>query len=210
MPELTNTLLTQIQKKAEEEALVIKNMSKEKIERKTIENAEKKTAILQKIENETQNHIKRLDANLKSSIEMEQRRTLLKEQEIVITNILNGIHHQMREMIKETNYKEVLLNWICEGAIGLTGDSIEIQTSPEELKLLTTDLLKEASLRIEKLAAKRKVSFIVNTKDFILGQGVVLFSADKKLKFSNTISDRLARYDSQVRTYIFQTVFKNS
>lgn len=204
-----NSLLTQIQHKAEEEVAQILTQSTERLKRKSAELDDKKKQILEKISGETQRQIDLLERMMKSTIDMEKRRSHLKEQEMVIQEITKRVHAQMQALISDPKYPDILAGWICEGALALPGDKFVIKTSPEEVKLITPDLLAKAAKMVTELGAGRVVNFTINNKEYLLGQGVVLSLPDNKLLFSNTLTDRMARYDSQIRTYIFTVVFKN-
>lgn len=206
----SSTLLVQIQKRAEEEAAQITAQSEERLKRKSAELEEKKKQILEKIDSEASRQMTILDRMLKSNIDMEKRRSHLKEQEMVIQEIVHRVHEQMLNMINDAQYAQILMGWICEAALALPGDHLIIKTSPEEAKLITDELLQKATRKVAELGAQRSVTFSLDNKNYLLGQGIVVSLPDNKLLYSNTLTDRMARYDSQIRTYIFETVFKNT
>ena len=203
-----SSLLAEIQEKAAQEAARLSAQSEARLKQKTADLESKKQQILAKVQSEQEHQLCQLQRMLKSNLDMERRRSHLKEQESVLKEIQQRVHSVMQQKIKDKDYKEILCGWVCEAVLALPGDEFIIKTSPEEIGLLNAEMLKKICQTVADLGAGRTVSLSVNKKEHILGQGVVVSLPDNKLLFSNTIQDRLARYDSQIRTYIFETVFK--
>lgn len=203
-----SSLLAEIQEKAAQEVTQLSAQSEARLKQKTADLESKKQQILAKVQSEQEHQISQLQLMLKSNLDMERRRSYLKEQELVLKEIQRRVHNVMQQKIKDKDYKGILCGWVCEAVLALPGDEFIIKTSPEEIRLLNAEMLKKICQMVADLGAGRTVSLSVNKKEHILGQGVVVSLPDNKLLFSNTIQDRLTRYDSQIRTYIFETVFK--
>ncbi len=203
-----SSLLSEIAKKATQEAAQLMAQSEARLKQKIADFESKKQQVLDKVQSEQERQLSQLQRMLKSNLDMERRRSHLKEQESVLKEIQQRVYSMMQEKIKDSDYKEILCSWVCEAVLALPGQEFIIKTSPEEIGLLDEKMLKKISQKVADLGAGRTVSLNVDKKEHILGQGVVVSLPDNKLLFSNTVQDRLMRYDSQIRSYIFETVFK--
>lgn len=204
-----NSLLSEIEKKASREAAMLTARSEEKLKQKTAELETKKQQILSQIQAEQDNRLQQLARTLQSHIDMEKRRNQLKLRGTVMKEIQERVYAEMRKKIKEQNYPQILADWICEAVSALPGEQFIITAGREEAAMLNADFLEKIAEKAAKTAGRNKVSLTLNNKEYLLEQGVVISLPDNKLQFSNTVSDRWARCDSQIRTYIFETIFKS-
>ncbi|MGL4524954.1 MAG: V-type ATP synthase subunit E family protein [Spirochaetia bacterium] len=207
MQEITpNTLLQEIEKRGQKEVDEIRANSEKKIAIKKLEDEKAHLAIIQEITLAKEKQIARLDRLMHSNLDLETRRIRLKEQTSLINCILLLVQKKMHAMIQVPGYTHTLLGWITEAALGIAGTQLIIRTSEEEAVLIDQELINHAIKNVAELAAGRVVSFKLDKKNYLLSQGIVVVSTENCLQFSNTLKDRLLRYDSQIRTYIFNHI----
>ncbi len=165
-------------------------------------------SILNEAKNKAQAQADAIMRANKSNISVETRRILLKKRGEIINNIINRVEEKLTQKIKASGYKEILINWIVEAAMGLNTDKAVINASKEELKLIDDSVLEKACKRIESFIHKQ-VEISLGSEGALVAQGVVLYTIDKKMAFNNQIPTRLLRYQSEIRKLIFDELFKD-
>jgi vacuolar-type H+-ATPase subunit E/Vma4 len=139
---------------------------------------------------------------------MESRRTHLKLQEQAVQEVLSRVRRQLAGMIGTQEYREVLLAWIVEGAIGLDVEQATVNASAPERKKIDKRLLQDAQGKIAELTG-RKVSLTLADGGPLIPQGVVLKAADGRVEFNNQVATRLLRRQSEIRKMIQDMLWKN-
>jgi vacuolar-type H+-ATPase subunit E/Vma4 len=159
------------------------------------------STVVQQEESRAEEQAERIRASSASSLRMERRRKQLKLQEQAFQEVLKRVRERLAAMIGSPEYREVLLNWIVEAAIGLGSAEASVNASAAERKQIDKTLLEEARKRIIELSG-RKVSLTVADGDPLIPQGVVLIAADGRVEFNNQVATRLLRRQSEVRKTI--------
>jgi vacuolar-type H+-ATPase subunit E/Vma4 len=142
-----------------------------------------------------------------SSIHVETRRISLKKRGEILKEIIARVEKRLAERIGDKGYKELLVNWIVEAAIGLNADKAVINASKKERPLIDSDMLRAAEAKIREFINK-KVELSVSGEEEPLAQGVILYTTDKTMAFNNQIPTRLLRYQSEIRKLIYDELFK--
>ncbi|MBN1837034.1 MAG: hypothetical protein JW820_14355 [Spirochaetales bacterium] len=166
--------------------------------------------ILEEARGKAEAQAKSLHAQAVSAARMEARRTSLKVREEALRRVLQAVRERLGELAgapadKDGGYRDVLLGWVVEAAIGLNVPEATVNVSAQERRFLDEKLLREAQARVEELTG-RKVALTPAEGDPLVGQGVVLRSADGRLEFNNQVSTRLLRYQSEIRKLVFEAL----
>jgi vacuolar-type H+-ATPase subunit E/Vma4 len=164
-----------------------------------------------------------VEAQARSAVRMEDKRTSLKVREEALRQVLRAVRERLAALAGEQggvrgsggagsgaadgrrSYRSVLLGWIVEAAIGLNVPEATVRVSAREQRYLDKELLQEAARRVKELTG-REVTLEPAGGDPLVGQGVVLRSADGRLEFNNQVSTRLLRYQSEVRKIVFEAL----
>jgi vacuolar-type H+-ATPase subunit E/Vma4 len=162
-------------------------------------------ALIQQAESKAEEQAERVRAQSDSSLRMERRRISLKLQEQAVQEVLNRVRRRLAEMIGTREYRDVLLAWIVEAAIGLGAAEAAVNASAAERKQIDRKLLQEAESKVRELTGK-KVSLKLAEGDPLIPQGVVLKAADGRMEFNNQVATRLLRRQSEVRKVIQDTL----
>ncbi|MBN1797457.1 MAG: hypothetical protein JW822_02700 [Spirochaetales bacterium] len=201
-------LINGIEKDAKQEALHIVAEAEKEAEARLKASQVQVASILNEAKEKAQTQVEAIIHSNKSSISVETRRILLKKQGDIIKNIISRVEDRLTEKIKASGYKEILINWIVEAAIGLNTDKAVINASKAELEFIDDSVLQKAGKKIESFIHK-KVELSLGTEDALVTQGVVLYTKDKKMAFNNQMHTRLLRYQSEIRKLIFNELFKD-
>jgi vacuolar-type H+-ATPase subunit E/Vma4 len=165
-------------------------------------------AVLQQGEAKAEEQAGRIRAQAASSLRMERRRKQLKLQEQAVQEVLKRVRERLAERLGNPEYREVLLAWIVEAAIGLGAAEATVNASAAERKQIDKRLLQDAQNRVNELSG-RKVSLKQADEDPLIPQGVVLKAADGRVEFNNQVATRLLRRQSEIRKTIQDVLWKN-
>jgi len=158
-------------------------------------------AVIQQAESKAEEQVERILAQSGSSLRMERRRISLKLREQAVQEVLKRLRQQLAEMVGSPKYREVLLAWIVEGAIGLGVEKATVNASAAERKQIDKKLLQAGEAKVKKLTGK-KVSLCLADEDPLIPQGVVLKAAGGRVEFNNQVATRLLRSQSEIRKVI--------
>ena len=170
--------------------------------------AEQAKAVVQQAESKAEEQAERIRTQSASSLRMERRRIALKLRELAVQEALSRVRQQLAGMIGTTEYREVLLAWIVEGAIGLGMAQAAVNASTPERKQIDKKLLQDAESKVKELTG-RKVSLTLADGDPLIPQGVVLKAADGRVEFNNQVTTGLLRRQSEIRKAIQDILWKN-
>lgn len=199
-------LISGIEGDAKKEAEgLIKNAKEYEKDRKDA-NARKLAEIKRDADQKLKKQIEDINRGNASSITVEKRRISLKVQDKLVTQITGAVREKLRKMIDSPEYKDILLDWIVEGAIGLNSPQASVNATTAELPLITDDLLKAAEEKVKKIIEKQ-VKLTKSEDDPLLSQGVSLTAKDGRTAFNNQVTTRLLRYQSKTRKIIYSSLF---
>jgi vacuolar-type H+-ATPase subunit E/Vma4 len=170
--------------------------------------AEQAKAVIQQAESKAEEQAGRIRAQSASSLRMERRRISLKLREQAVQEVISRVRRQLVGMIGTPEYREVLLAWIVEGAIGLGVAQAAVNASAPERKQIDKKLIQDAESKVTELTG-RKVSLTLADGDPLIPQGVVLKAADGRVEFNNQVATRLLRQQSEIRKTIQDILWKN-
>ena len=165
-------------------------------------------AVFQQAESKAEEQAERIRSQSSSSLRMERRRKQLRLQEQAVQEVLKRVRQRLAEMVGIREYREVLLAWIVEGAIGLGMAQAAVNASTPERKQIDKKLLQDAQSKVKELTG-RKVSLTLADGDPLIPQGVVLKAADGRVEFNNQVATRLLRRQSEIRKAIQDILWKN-
>ncbi len=142
-----------------------------------------------------------------SAAKMETKRIALRVREQASRQVVGEARARLEAMIGTPAYREVLLGWIVEAAVGLGLPEASVNASRGELPLLDNALLAEAERRVEALTG-RAVRLTRAEGEPRPGQGVVLLGRGGRLAYNNQVSTRLLRRQTQIRKLIYDSLWK--
>lgn len=165
-------------------------------------------ALIEQGESKAEEQAERIRAQAASSLRMEHRRKQLRLQEQAVQEVLKRVRKRLAEMVGTAEYRQVLLVWIVEAAIGLGSPRAAVNASAAERGQIDKGLLQDAQNKISELTG-RKVSLAVTDEDPLIPQGIVLKAADGRVEFNNQVATRLLRRQSEIRKNIQDTLWKS-
>ena len=165
-------------------------------------------AVIQQAESKAEEQAARIRTQSASSMRMERRRISLKLREQAVQEALTRVRQRLVDMIGSPEYRDVLLAWIVEGAIGLGAAEATVNAPIRELKQIDKKMLQAAESKVKELTGK-KVTLTVASGDPLVPQGVVVKAAAGRVEFNNQVATRMQRLQSEIRKQIQDILWKN-
>lgn len=165
-------------------------------------------AVIQQAESKAEEQAARIRTQSASSMRMERRRISLKLREQAVQEVLTRVRQRLVDMVGSPEYRDVLLAWIVEGAIGLGAAEATVNAPIRELKQIDKKMLQAAESKVKELTGK-KVTLTVASGDPLVPQGVVVKAAGGRVEFNNQVATRLQRLQSEIRKQIQDILWKN-
>jgi V/A-type H+-transporting ATPase subunit E len=141
-----------------------------------------------------------------STVELELKRRSLHLRATVIQEIMDRVEKRLDSMIRDADYRSVLLDWIAEAAIGLGAESAQVNASTDEQALIDDQLLAQACGKV-RARTGTQIALTLSTAEALEYQGVVLTAADGRTAFNNQVRTRLLRSQRKIRMLIYDTLF---
>lgn len=205
-PASSEILCKEIREQSEQEAAGILEQTDKEVDRILAEaKAEAKRddeAILKKAETRADAVRKRI----LSGVHLEVKRLELRAREELIERIFSRIEEKFEVYRGTKAYASVIEGFIVEGVTALDGDTFRVEGGDVERKLLTKTVMSELCKTIEK-TTKRKVS-IAAGEETLPDAGVVIASADGRMRFDNRFATRMDRMESRLRLEIAKRMFE--
>ncbi len=165
------------------------------------------SAILEEARLKAEEQGRNLSRQIASAAKMEVKRIGLRVREQATRMVIEQVRSTLAGMIGSPEYREALIGWIVEAAMGLSLPEAEVNASAAELELIDERLLAEVQEQVSQLTG-RKVRLFKSKADPLVGQGVVLVGKEGRLAFNNQISTRLLRRQTEIRKKIHEILWK--
>ncbi len=136
--------------------------------------------------------IQRLEESSKRSLERKYRVSL---SERLRQKVLAQTAQMMEGEIGKEHYRQVLIEWIGEAAIGLDRDEARVNCSFKEK--IDETMLREAEELVKKAIGKKVKLHLGGA--ILTGQGIEVASLDGKVAYNNQVTTRLIRHDRDLK-----------
>ena len=191
-----------------EEERIIKEAEKQAAEKRQY--AEKKAeAMLSESRQQAEEQAKAIKSRMLSDADSEIKRTFLKQQDAIMQDIIAQAEKKMGSMIDDPDYRNVLINWITEAAIGLDVESAQINASQKERLLIDEKMLSEVKEKIQTDSGKT-IELTLSQLGPLENQGVVLTATNGRIAFNNQVKTRFSRSQRKIRMIIYNTLFSDN
>ncbi|MBN2414753.1 hypothetical protein JXO52_02875 [bacterium] len=134
-----------------------------------------------------------------SGVHLEIKKRRMAAQETVITDTVEHLRKKLLDFRKSDEYGDFLDGMIAEGAASLNGGRLLITAGDRERTLLSGQRLKRITAGLKKQYADIELSL---ADDALTEAGVVMVTADGRMRFDNRFSTRLQRMDHSIRLQV--------
>ena len=139
---------------------------------------------------------------------LEVKRLSLQAMTIIIGEILKQVKERLLKLRQMPEYMSLLKLMVFEGIRALNVKKVLISGGDREQVLLNAKILKSWETEINQ-ESRDNVQLIMN-QDVIPDPGVILFSADKRLRFDNCLALRVERMFEAHRWSVMQEFMDNN
>jgi vacuolar-type H+-ATPase subunit E/Vma4 len=188
-----------------EEQEIIRQAEEQVVEKRKY--AEKKIeSLLEDARKESQQQAEAAKKKIFSGLKLELKRRSMRIQDSIMQHVKEKVEEKLNTMISDTNYRDVIIGWITEAAIGLDTDSAQINASEKERNLINDQLISEV---VEKIQAQtgRKITLQLADANPLKRQGVVVTAADGRTAYNNQVTTRIQRKEREIRMLIYDKLF---
>ena len=202
-------MTTNIQALAEEEAKqIIAEAEKKATDKLQIARQQRDTNITG-AKKQAEEQVVQLRSDHERAISVQKHRRELKDREEVLRQVLQRVEDKFLQMVHDAGYRDILLNWTTEAAIGLNASEARISVSAAEQAYVDDAFIAEAQKKIEASGHRITLSFDKSAQAETR-QGVVLYAGDGRTAYNNQVSSRIMRNGSEVRKLIFTKLFDSA
>lgn len=144
-----------------------------------------------------------------SGVELEVKRRSMRTQDSIVRDIMTRVEKKFESMVDDPNYRDVLIDWMTEAAIGLDAESAEVNASEKERRKINPELLSDVGRKVHKLTSKQ-VTLTLSDAQPLKSQGVVLTAADGRTAFNNQVKTRMLRRQRDIRAKVYDALFSKN
>lgn len=199
-------LVSGMEQEAQKEAEKVIAEARKEAERK-IQYAERQAeSILKEAASRAEAQAEKIRQQALSGVAVAAKRRSLNIQEELYREILHRAVSKLEVLVDTDSYREVLLDYIVEGAVGLDVLAARVNATEHERKMITKALLGEAEKKVKKITG-RDVRLTLSDAPPLRKQGVVLTSEDNRTAYDNQVDTRLIRKAVEIRQYIQEILF---
>jgi vacuolar-type H+-ATPase subunit E/Vma4 len=131
----------------------------------------------------------------------ETRKLELESEEGFMRHVLDLAAADYANAARAPGYGDRVFAWVCEAAIGIGSDEVEMRFSDAEAPYLDDEFLARVEQRAAELAA-RPIRLRLSKAPRLESQGILLEAEGGRLRYDNTAPARLARAESAMRAVI--------
>jgi vacuolar-type H+-ATPase subunit E/Vma4 len=201
-----DSLLSGIERDVRQEAESLLEEARKDAERRRTMADQQASSILEQAAGEAEKQAQAVRSRILSGAAVEARRRRMQAQEEAFQDIMNKVRVELAHRIGSAGYRSVLVDLIAEAAVGLGVSEAFVNTSAQERAVIDQELLAEAEKKAKSVSGL-KVGLELADRPPLHGQGVVLYSKDNRLAFSNQIDTRIKRKTGQIRDRVQRELF---
>lgn len=201
------SIIRGISEEAQSEADKILEDAKKQAEHRR-ENARKQVETIRKETDEKiKEQVDKIKEESESAIATETKRIRLQSRDRIMKMVIREAQKRLQAKIGDSDYPDILKNWIVEAAIGLQAEEAEVNASSKEIKLITASLLKKTE---KEARQKGEINVrLTKSKNGPLNvQGVVLTDKAGKRAYNNQVPTRINRFKTDIRNVIYKELFE--
>lgn len=145
--------------------------------------------------NSREERLRAFESHAEGVIHSEERRIALKQHDRLINLAMEEVKKNLSTLSARPDYQEIMAGWIAEAALGLGKSEALVSFSRE-------DRIDEKTIasaeKIYKNVTGNEVRLHLSGRR-IQGAGVIVSSLDGRSAYNNQVSQRLGRYEREVR-----------
>ncbi|MCK4887277.1 MAG: hypothetical protein KAS96_07795 [Planctomycetes bacterium] len=182
--------------------------AKKQIAEKKIYAEKRIESILNDARKQAQEKAEIVKRKITSSVGLEVKRRKLKVRNEVVKEIINRVEKKIEAQMAAEAYRDFLIDWLTEAAIGLGAESAEINASQRERQLIDEQLISDVKDKVQAYN-NNQVELELSQSQPLKDQGVVLVSSDGRTAYNNQMKTRIMRQERIIRNLLDDNLFNN-
>jgi vacuolar-type H+-ATPase subunit E/Vma4 len=199
-------LVSGMEQEAQQEADKVIARAQKESERKILYAERQVESILNEATERAETQAEKIRQQALSGVTVEAKRRSMNIQEDMYREILHRAVSRLEILTDTDGYREVLIGYIVEAAVGLDVPAARVNATEHERKMISKALLGEAERKVKKITSKN-VRLTLSGEPPLKKQGVVLTSEDNRTAYDNRIETRLMRKALEIRQHIQERLF---
>jgi vacuolar-type H+-ATPase subunit E/Vma4 len=200
------SLIASIEKDAQAEADTILADAQKLADEQKAYGEKQAGMILKKAQKQAAQQSEAVKKKILAGIDIEVKRKVMRAQDSLLNMVLDRVEEQLHALVRDKHYRDILLNWVVEAAIGLNTDAAVISASGDELAFINKTFLAEAEKKVKSYTGRRVALSLSTTPQNRL-QGINLTAKDGRTAFNNQVRTRIARRQREIRKRIYDMLF---
>jgi len=136
-----------------------------------------------------------------SGVHLEIKKQHLRNREILLDEIVQDVRKELNAFRSKPDYEDVLIQFVLEGVRAIEGDEMILICGSEESKHL------KSIQQVIHRTTGRSIQMRIEKHDSEDG-GVLLLSADRRIRYDNRFSARMKRMEQTIRLDVMKTIFE--
>jgi vacuolar-type H+-ATPase subunit E/Vma4 len=192
---------------AREEAEKVRSEAKSRVEDRRMLLSGRVQRVKDDASSEAKKRIEEINRRTDAEISRAQRRGELARRRDVLAAVQRRARERIFEMGREGSdaYRQAMIGWIVEGALGLEGTELTVSVAAGETGLLD-ELLEEAQ-RTAREVGGRDVILTAAGEPHGGSPGVVVSSPDGRTLYDNRVDSRIRRHETEIRRLVYEILF---
>ena len=192
---------------AREEAEKVRSEAKSRVEDRRMLLSGRVQRVKDDASSEAKKRIEEINRRTDAEISRAQRRGELARRRDVLAAVQRRARERIFEMGREASdaYRQAMIGWIVEGALGLEGTELTVSVAAGETGLLD-ELLEEAQ-RTAREVGGRDVILTAAGEPHGGSPGVVVSSPDGRTLYDNRVDSRIRRHETEIRRLVYEILF---
>lgn len=156
---------------------------------------------IQTLRDKHEAELKRQMDDIHSASRQATQRITREHERLFSQMLFEQVELRFREILEEhtrtEDYRRSLINWCIAGIKALESEEILIEASPRAAELLDQGALDDITAAVQNIPVVK-----VTAPQECSGEGVVLYSADRRMLYSSLITDHLQRCSAVIRRLV--------
>lgn len=140
-------------------------------------------------------------ASAEAKLAMEKTRGELRFRETLMREAVNLARLEFGKARERPDYRQRLVRWIAEAAIGVGGQDIVLDAGEYERSLITEEALREAE-KLARSAGGIETKIRLSDRAPLAEAGIYASSSDGRIVYDNTAEARFSRMESKIRSVV--------
>ncbi|MBN1464748.1 hypothetical protein JXA02_03230 [candidate division KSB1 bacterium] len=207
---MTNTqetvLIDSIKKQAHDEAQKVLDSAQRFVEERKKSTDDQIIRLKKENEEKEKQQVNAIAQDAARKIASLERKQLLIRKEKMVQHVIERVQEKFAALLAQPEFKEILLDWTVEAALGLEESDPSLNVSASCAHLVDDAFLDKAAHLYKKLTGE-DITFTRAPEVMPKGCGIILEAKNGRTAYNNLLENRLHRYDDTIQAIVLEDIF---